>query len=205
MAHRDDANADNAFEIEREAEALWEFAVRLYDMAGVKDACLAVQARYGLSISTLLGAVWTGANGYGRLGATQLETTIRRAIEWHREVIEPMRALRRRLRQHPPPGLESRTEALRHEVLRQELEAERIEQRLLLEDFPRGACPRADQERWRDATANAALYTRKSCPRPEAEALDALALILQTAFPDVPADEIKREAEAIWKVGGPSA
>ncbi|WP_440997617.1 TIGR02444 family protein [Arhodomonas sp. SL1] len=197
------AEADRASSIDEEAAALWDFAVRVYDMAGIKDACLAVQARYGLSISTLLGAIWAGAHGHGRLGATQLETTVRRAIEWHREVIEPMRALRRRLRQQPPPGLEARTEALRREVLRQELEAERIEQHLFLEDFPRGECAVSPaEERWRDATANAALYTRKSCPRPEAEALDALALILGAAFPDVDAAAIKREAAGIWRVGG---
>jgi len=189
--------------IEEEATALWDFAVGVYDLAGIKDACLAVQARYGLSISTLLGAIWVGAHGHGRLGATQLETTIRRAVEWHREVIEPMRALRRRLRQQPPPGLEARTEALRHQVLEQELEAERIEQRLFLEDFPRGACPVSSvHERWRDATANAALYTRKSCPRPESEALEALALILGAAFPEIPAEAIQREAAGIWRVGG---
>lgn len=194
--------SDQPASVADEAAALWGFAVRVYGMRGIKDTCLAVQARYGLSISTLLGAIWTGAHGYGRMGATQLETTVRRATEWHREVIEPMRALRRRLRQQPPPGLEERTDALRHEVLRQELEAERIEQQLLLEDFPRGRCPvSAEAERWRDATANAALYTRKSCPRPEPQALDALARILGAAFPDVDGEAIKREAAAVWQVG----
>lgn len=186
-------------DIDTEARRLWEFAVAIYEMDGVKQACLSIQARYGLSISLLLGAVWTGAQGYGRLGATEMETTARRAVEWHREIIEPMRELRRRLRQHPPPGLERRTERLRHQVLEQELEAERIEQRLFLEDFPRAAA--AGHERWRDAAANAALYTRKSCPRPEPEALEALVLILQTAFPQAAADELRREAEAVWKVG----
>lgn len=187
-------------DIDAEARRLWEFAVAIYEMVGVKQACLSIQARYGLSISLLLGAVWTGAHGYGRLGATEMETTVRRAVEWHREIIEPMRELRRRLRQ-PPPGLERRTERLRHQVLEQELEAERIEQRLFLEDFPRLPAATAERERWRDAAANAALYTRKSCPRPEPEALEALALILHTAFPQASADELQREAEAVWKVG----
>lgn len=187
-------------DLDAAAARLWQFAVALYEMEGVKAACLSIQARYGISISLLLGAVWAGGAGYGRLGATDLETAIRRGVEWHREIIEPMRSLRRRLRQAPPKGLEKTTERLRRAVLDQELEAERIQQRLFLEDFPAG-CPAAPEpERWRDAAANAALYTRKSCPRPEREALDALVLILQTAFPDVSAGALAGEAEAVWQV-----
>lgn len=189
-------------ELDQQAARLWDFAVAIYEMEGVKKACLSIQARYGLSISLLLGAVWSGAEGYGRLGATELETAIRRGVEWHRDIIEPMRALRRRLRQSPPQGMERRTERLRHQLLEQELEAERIEQRLFLEDFPpdRRAAPPA--ERWRDAAANAALLTRKSCPRPEPEALEALSLILRTAFPEVAADDLVAEAVTAWGGGG---
>lgn len=189
------------YNIDDEARRLWEFALALYEVESVKQACLSIQARYGLSISLLLGAVWTGANGYGRLGATELETAIRRGMEWHREIIEPLRALRRRLRQHPPQGLERRTERLRHRLLEQELEAERVEQQLFLEDFPPGRLTAPRKECWRDAAANAALLTRKSCPQPEPQALEALGRILQTTFPEIPAAELAREAEAVWRVG----
>jgi uncharacterized protein (TIGR02444 family) len=190
-----------ARDIDADAARLWDFAVALYEMEGVKQACLRVQARYGLSISTLLGCIWIGAQGYGRLGATDMETAIRRGVEWHREVIEPMRALRRRLRQQPPAGLERKTERLRRQLLQQELEAERIEQRLFLEDLP-AAPPEADPgQRWRDATANATLYTRKSCPRPEPEALAALGLILQQAFPEISRAALEAEAESVWRAG----
>lgn len=187
-------------DIDSEARRLWDFAVALYDMEGVKQACLSVQARYGLSISTLLGAIWAGAEGQGRLGATDLEIAIRRAVEWHREIIEPMRALRRRLRQHPPAGLEESTERLRRQVPAQELEAERIEQRLFLEDLPGGLAASPERERWRDATSNAALYARKSCPRPDAEVLQSLGLILQQAFPGVSREALEEEAGAAWRL-----
>ncbi|MDN5871783.1 MAG: TIGR02444 family protein [Nitrococcus sp.] len=189
------------YDIDEEARRLWEFALALYEVDAVKQACLGVQARYGLSVSLLLGAVWVGANGYGRLGATELETAIRRGMEWHREIIEPLRALRQRLRQHPPGGLERRTEKLRHRLLEQELEAERIEQRLFLEDFPLGRLAAPVQERWRDAAVNAALLTRKSCPQPEPQALEALGCILQTTFPGESAAGLAREAEAVWRIG----
>lgn len=186
-------------DIDTAADELWAFAVAIYEDDSVKAHCLSIQARYGLSISILLGAIWAGAHGYGRLGATHLEMAIRRGVEWHREIIEPMRALRWRLRQQPPGGLEERTESLRHRLLDEELEAERIEQRIFLEDFPTDA-PIADEgERWRDATANAACYTRKSCPRPEQPALKSLGIILHSVFPAIAAEDLEREAEAFWR------
>ena len=190
------SSSPRSADIEAEADRLWEFAVSVYRQEPVKQACLSIQARYGLSISLLLGVIWAGAQGYGRLGATELETSVRRGLEWHREVIEPMRALRRRLRQGPPPGLERRTEALRQGVLAQELEAERIQQRLLLEDFVAGQQPGA--ELWRDAARNAALLTRKSCPRPDPEALEALGTILREVFPDIDAQSLAGECGAGW-------
>lgn len=182
-----------------EADKLWDFAVALYDQEPVKAACLRVQARYGLSISLLLGAIWTGIHGYGRLGATELETTIRRAMEWHRDVIEPMRALRRLLRQQPPAGVEGDTQLLRKQLVDAELDAERIEQKLFLMDFPRELDTAPNGEYWRDAATNGALLMRKSCPRPESEAQDALALIVHSACPDTPYGELYQEIETAWK------
>jgi uncharacterized protein (TIGR02444 family) len=183
-----------------DAEHLWDFAVAVYEEDGIKAACLRVQARYGLSISLLLGAIWAGMNGYGRLGATELETTIRRALEWHRDVIEPMRALRRLLRQQPPGGVEQQTHELRKQLLEAELNAERIEQRLFLQDFARDLPVAPEAERWRDAAINGALLMRKSCPRPEPEAQDALAQIIHAACPQTPFGDLYREIESAWVV-----
>jgi uncharacterized protein (TIGR02444 family) len=179
--------------MQEEADKLWDFAVALYEQEPVKAACLNVQARYGLSISLLLGAIWTGINGYGRLGATELETTIRR------EVIEPVRALRRLLRQQPPGGVEGDTQVLRKQLVNAELDAERIEQRLFLMDFPSTLRSEPNGELWRDAATNGALLMRKSCPRPEPEAQDGLARIVHAACPRTPYGELYQEIESAWK------
>ncbi len=183
-----------------DANRLWEFAVAVYEQEVVKAACLRVQARYGLAISLLLGAIWTGKHGYGRLGATDLETSIRRAVEWHRDVIEPLRALRRQLRQQPPAGAEEATHQLRRQLVEAELNAERIEQQLFLEDFPKGLKAAPPEERWRDAAVNASLLMRKSCPRPEPEALDALAQIIHSICPEAQYGELYLEIEGVWRV-----
>ncbi|RFA31106.1 TIGR02444 family protein [Alkalilimnicola ehrlichii] len=184
-----------------EADKLWEFAVAVYEDETVKSTCLNVQARYGLSVSLLLGSIWTGIQGYGRLGATDLETTIRRSVEWHRDVIEPIRAVRRQLRQQPPAGAEEATHALRRQLVDAELDAERLEQRLFLEDFTATDPASAEPERWRDAAVNASLLTRKSCPRPEPEALDALARIIHAICPQANYADLYGEIENVWAVG----
>lgn len=183
-----------------DASDLWKFAVALYGDDDVKAACLRIQARYGLSISLLLGAIWIGVNGYGRLGATEWETTARRAMEWHRDVIEPIRALRRQLRLQPPAGVEVQTHELRHQLVEAELGAERIEMRLLLQDLP-GELPAApSSERWRDAVINAVLMVRKNCPRPEPEAIDALVSIIHAASPTTSINELRQAINDAWLV-----
>ncbi len=183
-----------------DASDLWKFAVALYGDDDVKAACLRIQARYGLSISLLLGAIWIGVNGHGRLGATEWETTARRAMEWHRDVIEPIRALRRQLRLQPPAGVEAQTHELRHQLVEAELGAERIEMRLLLQDLPRDLPVADDSERWRDAVINAVLMVRKYCPRPEQEAIDALVGIIHAASPAISADELRLAINQAWQV-----
>lgn|SRR5690625_3954941 len=177
---------------------LWNFAVALYEEEDVKAACLRVQARYGLSISLLLGAIWIGINGLGRLGATDLETVIRRAMEWHREVIEPIRALRRQLRRDPPIGVEMQTHELRRQLVEAELGAERIEMRLLLQDLPAHLPVSSADERWRDAAVNAALMMRKSCPQLEDEAVEALVQIIHAASPQTPLTDLQQQIRSIW-------
>lgn len=186
--------------MQKDPHELWNFAVALYEDEDVKAACLRLQARYGISISLLLGAIWIGVNGLGRLGATDLETAIRRAMEWHREVIEPIRALRRQLRQQPPAGVEIQTHELRHQLVEAELGAERIEMRLLLQDLPAGLSVAPEGERWRDAAVNAALMMRKSCPQREQEAEDALVKIIHAASPTTSREELERAIAAAWLV-----
>lgn len=184
--------------MKNQADHLREFAVHLYGREGVEDACLRMQERYGLSVSLLLSSIWTGLQGYGRLGSSELENSARRALEWHRDVIEPMRALRRLLRQQPPSGVEERSQELRRQLLEAELNAERIEQRLFLADFPKGMPVSPPEERWRDAVSNAALLMRKSCSRPEPEGLGELARVVHAACSATPYRDLYQEIEIAW-------
>lgn len=183
-----------------QADDLWDFSVRFYRLPGVEPACLRLQARYGLSVSLLLAALWFGREGWGRLGATEMEAAIRRAQEWDREVIEPLRALRRHLKKHPPRGLEESAEALRRDLLGRELEAERIEQRLFLADYPKDHP--ADDQRWQDAVVNACLVVRRKCPKLDEQARRTLCEIFAEAFPEVPETDIIRAMRQVWPDNG---
>ncbi len=184
-----------------DAERLWAFAEDIYRRPGVEPACLKLQSRYGLSISLLLCAIWTGLEGRGKLGVSDVETTVRRAQEWDREVIDPLRALRRHLKLHPPKGVEEETRALRKQLIAGELAAERVEQRLFLNDYPGGAPASPSGERWRDAAWNAGLVVRRKCPSCDPEAVSAIARILVEACTHLELKTAVDEVRSVWPGG----
>ncbi|MFP4146351.1 MAG: TIGR02444 family protein [Halorhodospira sp.] len=181
-----------------ESERLWRFAEDVYARPGVEAACLKLQARYGLSISLLLAAVWSGLEGHGRLGVSSAEGAIRRGQEWDREVIDPLRALRRHLKLHPPHDLVDETRELRKQLIAAELRAEAIEQRLFLHDLPT-ELPAADEgERWRDAAWNAGVVVRRKCPSCDPEAISAIACILSQACAGLACEAVEAEIRRAW-------
>ncbi len=184
-----------------DAERLWAFAEDVYRRPGVEAACLKLQSRYGLSISLLLCAIWTGLEGRGRLGVSDVEATVRRAQEWDREVIDPLRALRRHLKLHPPQGVEDETYAVRKQLIETEMGAERIEQRLFLNDYPGDASASPTGERWRDAAWNAGLVVRRKCPSCDPEAVSAIARVLVESCTHLELKAAVDAVQAVWPEG----
>lgn len=181
-----------------EAERLWAFSADVYSRPGVEASCLKLQARYGLSISLLLGAIWLGLEGRGRLGVSDVEQAVRRAQEWDREVIDPLRALRRHLKLTPPRGVEQDTHALRQQLMDAELAAEQVEQRLFLLDYPPADDVSPPGEHWKDAVWNAGMVVRRKCPRRDPEAVSAIARILNEACDHLDLEATVRQVEAVW-------
>lgn len=179
-----------------DAQRLWRFAEDVYQRPGVEPACLKLQARYGLSLSLLFAAVWSGLEGRGRLGVSNVETAIRRGQEWDREVIDPLRALRRHLKLHPPQDVAEETYRLRKRLIDAELHAEALEQELFLHDLPTDLPASPEGERWRDAAWNAGVVVRRKCPTCDPEAISAIAQVLAEACaeldPEVAAEEVQR-------------
>jgi uncharacterized protein (TIGR02444 family) len=122
----------------RDADAFWNFSLRVYRAPGVKDACLRLQDEAGLDVNVLLYCLWRGARGV-RLDPSELKRRLAALEPWATQAIAPLRALRRTLR---APAFGLPTEPARDlgaRLLALELDAERTAQRLLVEAAPEPA------------------------------------------------------------------
>jgi uncharacterized protein (TIGR02444 family) len=118
----------------------WSFSLQIYAKPGVGPACIALQDGLGLDVNLLLYCCW-----HGRENRALSEKDIHRAIAasegWQREVVQPLRAVRRRLKAGVAPVSAAECEALRRKVNDLELEGERIAQ-ATLEALPAPAAGR---------------------------------------------------------------
>jgi uncharacterized protein (TIGR02444 family) len=135
-------------------EAFWRFSLDFYGREGVTAALLSLQDEAALDVNLILFALWCGLSGRGRLDAERLAAAEHAARPIRRDLVEPLRELRRRLKLDPDPAVQR----LREEVKRLELAAEQIVQsRLAAIAGPADAAlPRA--ERLAAAAANLAIY-----------------------------------------------
>ncbi len=143
---------------------------RLYRRPGAAEALLALQDEAGLDIKLILYALWVGLSGRGALDEHALRAARQAVAEIDSEVIEPLRALRRRIRTSSDPDILR----LRDRVKRIELDAEQT----ALYRLAALAGPRAESGSGGylgNAEANARLYLGAAAnSRPQAAALFAL-------------------------------
>jgi uncharacterized protein (TIGR02444 family) len=135
-------------------EALWRFSTAFYDRADVAEALIKLQDRAGFDVNLILFALWFGLSGRNRLTAAELAVADRVAGPIRGELVEPLRALRRKLRSNPDADIQR----LREEIKRLELAAERIIQNRLAS---LAGMPGSDDDpasRIATAEANLALY-----------------------------------------------
>lgn len=107
----------------------WAFSLDRYGRDGVAPLCLELQERYGADVNLVLFALWLGRDGRG-LDAEGAAHAAEAVADWHREVVRPMRGVRRWLKNR---AIEDRTarDRLRAAVQKYEIEAERMEQDML--------------------------------------------------------------------------
>ena len=74
---------------------LWNFALGLYARPGIEQACLRLQDEHGEDVCLLLCGAWLGERGAACTPARCLQLR-EIAADWQREVITPLRELRRR-------------------------------------------------------------------------------------------------------------
>ncbi|MBO0740220.1 MAG: TIGR02444 family protein [Hyphomicrobiaceae bacterium] len=126
----------------------WAFAIDLYARPAVSDACLLLQDRLGGDVCLLLFVLFIAHEHQIGLAHSDIANLDDAVADWRREVIEPLRCVRRRLKLAPLPAPRPHTGPVRHHIQRAEIAAEQIELAMLARCFeqrpPIGATLSAD-------------------------------------------------------------
>jgi uncharacterized protein (TIGR02444 family) len=144
--------------------AFWRFSLRFYAIPDVAPACLALQDEANLDVNLMLFLLFLaeGGRAISRDDVARLDASI---APWRSEVVEPLRALRRRLKSGIGDVPAAASEGLRNMVKKIELEAERLEQGRLEKAAPTLGKPAPRNEA---ARANLAAYEAHLGPLPDA-------------------------------------
>lgn len=145
-------------------EAFWRFSLAFYARPGIPDALIALQDRAGFDVNLMLFALWRGAVHGQRLQASELRAAAAAVAPLRREVVGPLRDLRRRLKTVGDAGIW----ALRRRVLGLELAAERAAQSRLAALL---AAAQSEADRCAAAEANLLLYLGAEAESAEAAVL----------------------------------
>lgn len=108
----------------------WQFSLRVYAAPGVAGECLEIQDRLGVDVNILLYVAWLGATRGVTLDHADIARIGNAAADWSADVVQPLRAVRRKLKLAPVIG-DPAVQALRKQVAKAELFSEQIEQALL--------------------------------------------------------------------------
>ncbi|TMJ61393.1 MAG: TIGR02444 family protein [Alphaproteobacteria bacterium] len=146
------------------ANAFWRFSLALYARPGVAEALIALQDRAGNDVNLILFALWRGVVHGHRLDQGELTAAEAAIAPLRRDVIEPLRKLRRGLKDNSDPDLQ----ALRRRIGGLELAAERRAQSRVAATI---AAPGAAEDRAAAAAANLALYLGATAQSAEAAVL----------------------------------
>ena len=116
-----------------QADQFWTFSLQIYAHESVAEACLSLQDNYSLDVNLILFCYWYGVTR-GRLSGPTLRQALELAAPWKDAVVQPLRDIRRWMK---TPGarqlatLAPGFDALREQIKRDELEAERYQQHML--------------------------------------------------------------------------
>lgn len=113
-----------------EPSAFWTFSLAVYGGPGVPPACLRLQDEHGADVNVVLCALWLGTLGRALepADALALGTAV---APWCEEVVQPLRRVRRWLKEPAETFAGAATEKLRERLKAVELESERLQQEAL--------------------------------------------------------------------------
>jgi len=105
----------------------WQFSLALYARERVPETCLRLQDQHGVDVNVLLYCLFRASEGH-RLTGAGIAAMDRQVSPWRAEVVRPLRAIRRVMKETPllvDAGTQAR---LRDRIKACELEAEQAQQ-----------------------------------------------------------------------------
>jgi len=117
-------------DMEGEHSPFWNFSLEFYSRPRVAPACLELQDNAGVDVNVLFYLMFLAQQGrqLNRDDVARIDATV---LAWRDRAVKPLRSLRRDLKNRLAQSDVAAIAALRTEVKRIELEAERIEQQML--------------------------------------------------------------------------
>ncbi|MCC6780369.1 MAG: TIGR02444 family protein [Hyphomicrobiales bacterium] len=138
----------------------WRFSLDFYAGPGVPDACLQLQEDCGADVNVVLYALFLA-----RAGRLLDDADIMRiealSSDWRDHVVRPLRRARRYTKTPPPEFDTAATAALRTDLKRIELEAERLQQLSLERNLPAHDIGTEHSDTGSCASRNLAAYARR--------------------------------------------
>lgn len=117
------------------AEEFWSISLKLYALKKVERACLFLQDEFECNVNLLLFSCWTAWRFNSSLGVDTFRRLNRAVSHFHGAVILPLRNTRRQLN-HRFDQIDTKTLAtLKCQLANLELQAERVEQSILITQF----------------------------------------------------------------------
>lgn len=105
----------------------WAFSLRFYDDAPTQAACLALQDQSGADVNVALYLLFRAASG-DCLDSDAVAAVDQAVVLWRSDIVQPLRALRRQLKQHTYAVDQAGQAQLRNIIKKAELESEKLEQ-----------------------------------------------------------------------------
>ena len=114
----------------------WAFALRIYAVPGVADACLRLQDEAGVDVMMFLMILFAAVRHRVLLTPSEIGELDDACRPWREQIVQPLRVIRGRLKTGPLPAPNGETEPFRSTIKAAELAAERLQNRLLAERLP---------------------------------------------------------------------
>ena len=108
----------------------WAYSIRFYDDPKIQEACLKAQDKFGADVNLILYVLFRATAGR-RIKPKAILKAIKCVESWHLEIVQPLRQIRRRLKDQPYKLSGDNQATIRRAIRNIELKSERFQQQHL--------------------------------------------------------------------------